>query len=701
MSVSGVAAVVMAGWLVVASGGSGAVGPCPSADVSAVGNDPVVRAALDGAWRDSNEGSPDEHEEGGFVFQCQGGPTGYETRVQRWPRGTTDHGAVTRGPEPPAGCRAVATFHTHPGGLPGSHDDGFDNEHPSDDDLNFSNRYGIPGIIRWGEGADPAGTHDVPYGPASPANPTWQCPQPPVGSSSGDPHLRTFDGVQYDFQVPGDFVLVESADGLTVQARFELVVTPRISGSHPMAQARSVAIRFGGMTLEIGVDGIYVDDRSVTFGDLPSLRPPDGGTIAIDELGAARFTWPDGTLFVVAGPISLTMRLAQGRSGNVHGLLGDADGDPTNDLRLADGTAVAKDGLLSYEQLSGPWAEANRVPAARSLFHDPKPPPVTATSGIPGQASQLADDVRAAATRACAAAGVTDPQLLTDCTLDVGGSGNPAFAAAALATQHALADLLHPSSPADVELLRAASNGDTAGVQRIITNGEANPDARRTVDGATSLMIAAQQGNESMIAALLAAHADVNTRDNGGRTALGFGAAQGNANVLAELLAAGAVPNARTSTGWTPLHAAAFNGTDSAIGPLITAGSIVDSVDDRGLTPLVAAAQVGHTSTAKLLLDHGANIEAPTVSGWTALSWAASNAHLDTVQLLVDRGADPNHRAGDGSTALHAAAALGNAAVVTALLAAGADRMIVDDSGARPVDIAIRFGNHDVIAMLR
>lgn len=53
------------------------------------------------------------------------------------------------------------------------------------------------------------------------------------------------------------------------------------------------------MTLEIGVDGIYVDDRSVTFGDLPSLRPPDGGTIAIDELGAARFTWPDGTLFVV------------------------------------------------------------------------------------------------------------------------------------------------------------------------------------------------------------------------------------------------------------------------------------------------------------------------------------------------------------------------------------------------------------------
>ena len=217
-----------------------------SDDTSAVGNDPVVRAALDGAWRDSNEGSPDEHEEGGFVFQCKGGPTGYETRVQRWPRGTTDHGGVTRGPEPPAGCRAVATFHTHPGGLPGAHDDGFDNEHPSDDDLNFSNRYGIPGIIRWGEGADPAGTHDVPYGPASPSNPTWQCPQPPVCSSSGDPHLRTFDGVQYDLQVPGDFVLVESADGFAVQVRFELVVTPRISGSHPMAQARSVAIRFGG-----------------------------------------------------------------------------------------------------------------------------------------------------------------------------------------------------------------------------------------------------------------------------------------------------------------------------------------------------------------------------------------------------------------------------------------------------------------------
>ena len=43
-----------------------------------------------------------------------------------------------------------------------------------------------------------------------------------AGGSVGDPHLRTHDGLWYDFQGAGEFVLVRSVDGAAeVQVRQE------------------------------------------------------------------------------------------------------------------------------------------------------------------------------------------------------------------------------------------------------------------------------------------------------------------------------------------------------------------------------------------------------------------------------------------------------------------------------------------------
>jgi hypothetical protein len=42
----------------------------------------------------------------------------------------------------------------------------------------------------------------------------------PSGSSTGDPHILTFDGLHYDFQAIGDFVLVKALDSdLEIQVR--------------------------------------------------------------------------------------------------------------------------------------------------------------------------------------------------------------------------------------------------------------------------------------------------------------------------------------------------------------------------------------------------------------------------------------------------------------------------------------------------
>ncbi len=66
------------------------------------------------------------------------------------------------------------------------------------------------------------------------------------GGSNGDPHLATFDGVRYDFQAAGEFVLARGP-GFEVQARQE-----------PWRSSRSVSINTQ-FAMRVGAARVTVD----------------------------------------------------------------------------------------------------------------------------------------------------------------------------------------------------------------------------------------------------------------------------------------------------------------------------------------------------------------------------------------------------------------------------------------------------------
>jgi len=74
-------------------------------------DDAEIRRLLRQAWGDSRAGTPEGHEEGGFVLRAADG----SLAVERWPRGISDEIVV---PAHPGGRRngllILATFHTHP-----------------------------------------------------------------------------------------------------------------------------------------------------------------------------------------------------------------------------------------------------------------------------------------------------------------------------------------------------------------------------------------------------------------------------------------------------------------------------------------------------------------------------------------------------------------------------------------------------------
>jgi hypothetical protein len=153
------------------------------------------------------------------------------------------------------------------------------------------------------------------------------------------------------------------------------------------------------------------------------------------------------------------------------------------------------------------------------------------------------------------------------------------------------------------------------------------------------LVVAAMNGDAGKVKEMLSSGSSPNESYNG-ITALHFAAGEGNDAIVALLLAAKADVNAKAkSNGATPLHGAAEGGRESVVRALLRAGADPDAAMRDGSTPLIVATLNKQEAVARALVENGADVNARLDFTVTALGVAEETHQLELARFLRSRGA--------------------------------------------------------------
>jgi von Willebrand factor type D domain len=283
------------------------------------------------------------------------------------------------------------------------------------------------------------GSTPLPSGQCHPPPPNNQ-PQPKAcagngcGNSNGDPHLITFDGFRYDFQAVGEFVAADDpTDGFQVQVRQQ-----QYSGTQVIAVNTAVAMDVDGDRVQVGLSSqglaLLVNGKAQSA---TSATLAHGGKVATGYGTTGEnmtVTWPDSSTAVISQisvwGLHLSVTPAASHAGHLRGLLGDLSTGTgaAPGIEAADGTTITEP---SFSTLYPAFANGWRITDATSLFtYAPGTSTATYTDlsfpHAPATIKSVPD--LAAATAQCTNAGITDPVTLQDCEIDVGLTGESAFA---------------------------------------------------------------------------------------------------------------------------------------------------------------------------------------------------------------------------------------------------------------------------------
>lgn len=250
----------------------------------------------------------------------------------------------------------------------------------------------------------------------------------------------------------------------------------------------------------------------------------------------------------------------------------------------------------------------------------------------------------------------------------------------------------------EADLLIAAEEGDQAKVKALLGQG-LNVKARGR-DGNTALMLASLGRLTGIAQLLLQSGADPNEKRDDGTTALQFCGSNGDADTARVLIANGANVDAKDKNGESALGLAAYNNHRSVVALLLESGADANTHDGEGNTPLMNAAMNGYADLVQLLLAKGAAVNARNHNGQTTLMLAHNE--IQTLRLLISSGALVNAQDNNGRTALMFAAKNGQLVKVKALLAARADVDTRSNKGETALSAARESpDNNEVIELLK
>jgi hypothetical protein len=291
-----------------------------------------------------------------------------------------------------------------------------------------------------------AETNNLSFGPtaptASPPGPALIFAESIAGGSPsncaastavGDTHLTTLSGLMYDFQASGDFELLQTSSGFTVQNR-------QVSGAPnwPNASVNSaVAIKVGKAQVAVCLkpQALFVDGKPTTLRQGKAVVLADGTQITLNGnaylIRGSTGDWVRATV----NPNYIDVKVGLGQWPiDAQGLLVNVKGDP-NLLSTRDGKVLKNP--FSFEELYHPYADSWRVNPSDSMLNVCGE---RVKAGIPSKPFLPGDLSRELAKRVstiCTRAGVKKGPLFDACMIDVAMIG-------------AGAALIHAKTPAPV-----------------------------------------------------------------------------------------------------------------------------------------------------------------------------------------------------------------------------------------------------------